>query len=155
MVAVASAEGMRAKKRPKAKKKATKRTGDADAERQQSALEDGEGVSQDSAPRKKMRRTKEEWAAFYTTEANLRQRREREAQLSNIAKGMQKAARKSKKLGEGLIPEVQDLVDRRAKARLAKDWQTSDVLRDALALVGYTVSDVKGEQILKKTAQAV
>ena len=37
--------------------------------------------------------------------------------------------------------EIQELLNERAKARAAKDWQRSDELRQALAAIGVEVSD--------------
>lgn len=45
-----------------------------------------------------------------------------------------------------LTPEQQTLLERRAAARLAKDWAESDRLRDQLAALGIDVSDTKEGQ---------
>ena len=45
--------------------------------------------------------------------------------------------------------DAQDLLDRRAAARAAKDWAQSDELRDALAAIGLVVKDTpEGQQVL-------
>ncbi|MCA9351793.1 cysteine--tRNA ligase [Patescibacteria group bacterium] len=46
--------------------------------------------------------------------------------------------------------ELQELLDKRKAARDAKDFAESDRLRDAIADMGYTISDVDGEQHLEK-----
>ncbi len=52
---------------------------------------------------------------------------------------------------EVLPEEVQQLVDARTKARQAKDFATSDRLRDELEALGYMVQDVKdGMKVIKK-----
>lgn len=46
---------------------------------------------------------------------------------------------------------VQELLDARAAARKAKEWQKSDELRDAIAQAGYLVKDTpQGQQVEKK-----
>jgi cysteinyl-tRNA synthetase len=45
---------------------------------------------------------------------------------------------------ETIPAEVQRLVDERTKARQAKDWATSDRLRDEIQAMGYRVQDSKG-----------
>lgn len=46
---------------------------------------------------------------------------------------------------------VQELLDARAAARKAKEWQKSDELRDAIAQAGYVVKDTpQGQQVEKK-----
>ena len=47
--------------------------------------------------------------------------------------------------------EITELVDRRAAARAAKDFATSDALRDELAARGYTVVDTPDGQVLDAT----
>ena len=47
--------------------------------------------------------------------------------------------------------EVQTLVDERAAARTAKDWKRSDVLRDAVAALGWTIKDSKDGQKVTKS----
>ncbi|MEJ2167245.1 MAG: cysteine--tRNA ligase [Desulfobacterales bacterium] len=51
---------------------------------------------------------------------------------------------------ETLPPEVQKLVEERSAARAAKDWSTSDRLRDAIQDMGYSVHDTKeGMKVVK------
>ena len=38
---------------------------------------------------------------------------------------------------------VELLLDVRAKAKASKDWATSDLIRDRLAALGFTVKDTK------------
>lgn len=42
-----------------------------------------------------------------------------------------------------ITPEIQTLLEERAKARAAKDWAKSDILRDQLKALGYEVRDSK------------
>jgi len=50
-----------------------------------------------------------------------------------------------------LPAQVQELLDRRAAARKAKEWKQSDELRDALLQMGYSVKDTpQGQQVEKK-----
>jgi len=42
-----------------------------------------------------------------------------------------------------ITPEIQQLLEARAAARVAKDWKKSDELRDELKLLGYDVQDKK------------
>ncbi len=52
---------------------------------------------------------------------------------------------------EALPVEVQELVEARRKAREARDWTTSDRLRDEIQALGYMVQDGKGGmKIIKK-----
>ena len=52
---------------------------------------------------------------------------------------------------EALPAEVQKLVEERSAARAAKDWSTSDRLRDAIQEMGYSVHDTKeGMKVVKK-----
>jgi cysteinyl-tRNA synthetase len=46
-----------------------------------------------------------------------------------------------------LPPAVQELLDRRAAARKAKDWAQSDALRNELAALGYAVKDTPKGQV--------
>ncbi len=47
-----------------------------------------------------------------------------------------------------ISPEIQEILDKRAEARKAKDWKTSDELRDKLKEMGITVKDTaNGQQI--------
>jgi len=51
---------------------------------------------------------------------------------------------------EALPAEVQKLVEERSAARAAKDWSTSDRLRDAIQEMGYAVHDTKeGMKVVK------
>jgi cysteinyl-tRNA synthetase len=43
---------------------------------------------------------------------------------------------------------AQELLDRRAAARAAKEWALSDSLRDELAALGVTVADTSDGQII-------
>ena len=38
---------------------------------------------------------------------------------------------------------IHNLLDLRAKAKAAKDWATSDLIRDELASLGFEVKDTK------------
>ena len=40
-----------------------------------------------------------------------------------------------------ITPEIQELVEKRQKARAAKDWATADTLREQLKTLGYEVQD--------------
>jgi len=52
---------------------------------------------------------------------------------------------------EALPAEVQELVEARRKAREARDWATSDRLRDEIQTLGYVVQDGKaGMKLIKK-----
>ncbi len=42
---------------------------------------------------------------------------------------------------EELSPDIQDLIDRREAARVARNWLEADTLREALNLKGYSVED--------------
>ena len=47
--------------------------------------------------------------------------------------------------------EIQDMLDRRAEARKAKNWAESDRLRDEIAVAGWVVKDSKdGQSVTKK-----
>lgn len=47
-----------------------------------------------------------------------------------------------------ISPEIQEILEKRAEARKAKDWKTSDELRDKLKEMGITVKDTaNGQQI--------
>ena len=51
---------------------------------------------------------------------------------------------------EALPAEVQKLVEERSAARAAKDWSSSDRLRDAIQDLGYAVHDTKaGMKVIK------
>ena len=52
---------------------------------------------------------------------------------------------------EELPQEIQDLIDARQKAREAKQWETSDQLREEIEALGYMVQDTKdGMKVIKK-----
>jgi len=52
---------------------------------------------------------------------------------------------------EEVPQEVLDLIERRAKARAEKDFDTSDKLRDEISLLGYVILDTgDGQQVKKK-----
>lgn len=51
---------------------------------------------------------------------------------------------------EEIPKEIQELVEKRKQARLAKDWATSDALRDKLKEKGYNVKDSKDNMIIEK-----
>merc|ERR1712070_1299970 len=46
--------------------------------------------------------------------------------------------------GEGIPQEILELVKRRSDAKAAKDWTTADECRDAVASMGFKITDVKG-----------
>ena len=46
--------------------------------------------------------------------------------------------------------EIQDLINKRDKSRLEKDWAKSDELRDEIIKLGYEVSDTKDGTTAKK-----
>jgi cysteinyl-tRNA synthetase len=51
---------------------------------------------------------------------------------------------------EALPPEVQELVQKRQRARDAKEWETSDRLRDEIKDLGYMVQDTPdGMKVIK------
>jgi cysteinyl-tRNA synthetase len=55
---------------------------------------------------------------------------------------------------EETIPAaVQELLDQRAAARAAKNWQLSDSLRQKIADLGWTVKDTKDGQKAAKTVK--
>jgi cysteinyl-tRNA synthetase len=54
------------------------------------------------------------------------------------------------KIDDALPAEVQELLDARAAARIAKEWKKSDELRDQLAALGWIVKDTKDGQKLTK-----
>ena len=49
-----------------------------------------------------------------------------------------------------ISPELKELLKQRQKARENKDFETSDRLRDEIAVMGYLVSDSGGEQNISK-----
>ncbi len=53
---------------------------------------------------------------------------------------------------EGPPTEIAALADARVQARLAKNWQKSDELRDAIQAAGWEVRDTKGGQVLTRRA---
>jgi len=54
---------------------------------------------------------------------------------------------------EVIPPEVQQLIEQRAAARAAKNWQESDSLRQKIADLGWTVKDTKDGQKVQKTVK--
>jgi cysteinyl-tRNA synthetase len=51
---------------------------------------------------------------------------------------------------EGLPSEIQELVEERQRARDAKEWETSDRLRDEIQALGYMVQDTpEGMKVIK------
>jgi cysteinyl-tRNA synthetase len=53
--------------------------------------------------------------------------------------------------GEELSPDVQKLVEERKTARAAKDWSSSDRLREEIQTLGYLVQDTKeGMKVIKQ-----
>ena len=55
-----------------------------------------------------------------------------------------------KKKDSGVPAEVQELLEKRAKARSDKDWQASDTMRDKLKEMGYLVKDTpQGQQLTR------
>jgi cysteinyl-tRNA synthetase len=56
--------------------------------------------------------------------------------------------------GDALPPEVQQLVEERAQARLAKDFRKSDELRDKLNALGWEARDTKDGQKITRRADA-
>jgi cysteinyl-tRNA synthetase len=55
---------------------------------------------------------------------------------------------------EGLEPALRALLDDRAAARAARDWATSDRLRDELAARGIVVEDSRDGQRWRRLAEA-
>ena len=55
---------------------------------------------------------------------------------------------------EGPPAEIVALAEARVQARLAKNWQKSDELRDAIQAAGWEVRDTKGGQVLTRRASA-
>jgi cysteinyl-tRNA synthetase len=54
---------------------------------------------------------------------------------------------------ETLPPEAEDLLEKRAATRAAKDWAQSDALRQKLAELGWTVKDTKDGQKVTKSVK--
>ncbi len=52
-----------------------------------------------------------------------------------------------------LAPDVNELIQRREKARLAKDWQAADRAREELAKKGITIIDTVNGPVWKKTGE--
>lgn len=55
-----------------------------------------------------------------------------------------------KKVEEELPEEIKELIEKRNKARIDKDWNESDRIRDILIEKGYTVKDSKEGTIVEK-----
>ena len=53
---------------------------------------------------------------------------------------------------EEVPPEIVQLAEERVQARLAKNWQKSDELRDALQARGWDVRDTKDGQVVTRRA---
>ncbi len=53
---------------------------------------------------------------------------------------------------EEMPPEIVRLAEERVQARLAKNWQKSDELRDALQASGWDVRDTKDGQVVTRRA---
>ena len=51
-------------------------------------------------------------------------------------------------------PEIAELVEARRIARLNKEWQKSDELRDKLAALGWEVRDTKDGQVVTKLSSS-
>jgi cysteinyl-tRNA synthetase len=56
---------------------------------------------------------------------------------------------------EALEPEVQAMLDERAAARAARDWASSDRLRDELAARGIAVEDTRDGQRWRRAVEVV
>ena len=54
-------------------------------------------------------------------------------------------------IASALPAEVEELVSARAAARAAKEWKKSDLLRDQIAALGWTVKDTKDGQKVSKS----
>jgi cysteinyl-tRNA synthetase len=54
---------------------------------------------------------------------------------------------------EAIPAEVEELLNQRAAARTAKEWQLSDSLRQKIADLGWTVKDTKDGQKVTKTVK--
>jgi cysteinyl-tRNA synthetase len=55
---------------------------------------------------------------------------------------------------QGPPPEIAALAEARVQARLAKNWQKSDELRDAIQSAGWEVRDTQDGQVLTRRAGA-
>lgn len=51
---------------------------------------------------------------------------------------------------EELPEEIKKLIEKRTQARLNKDWNTSDLIRDELRIKGYNVKDSKDKMTVEK-----
>jgi cysteinyl-tRNA synthetase len=49
-----------------------------------------------------------------------------------------------------ISPEIKTMLEEREKARLAKDWQKADMIRENIKKFGYEVVDVDGKVVLRK-----
>ena len=52
--------------------------------------------------------------------------------------------------GCNLAPEVNDLIQKREKARLDKDWQAADAAREELTKKGFTVIDTENGPVWRR-----
>lgn len=57
---------------------------------------------------------------------------------------------KEKEFSEELPEDIKELIAKRTKARVNKDWTESDRLRDELTSLGYTVKDSKEGMTIEK-----
>jgi cysteinyl-tRNA synthetase len=57
--------------------------------------------------------------------------------------------------GEELPDDVAALLDRRAAARAALDWEASDRLRDELAKLGIAVEDTRDGQRWRRSPETI
>jgi cysteinyl-tRNA synthetase len=63
---------------------------------------------------------------------------------------LETAQKKQEWQGRKLPEEIQEMTKKRAAARAAKDWQTSDAIRDQIIEMGYTVEDYGEKQVVTK-----
>ena len=56
----------------------------------------------------------------------------------------------AQKENDALPAEIQQMIDERAAARMAKDWKRSDELRDAIKAAGYVLEDTPQGQKVRK-----
>lgn len=71
--------------------------------------------------------------------------------LANAEKHLREWSQEAQKVNiEELPGDVQEMVDKREKARKEKDWETADSIRDELSLRGYDVEDTQDGPVLRK-----
>ena len=75
------------------------------------------------------------------------------AWLTLVGNGSTRSSR-SKREQEELPEEIVRMAEERVQARLARDWQKSDELRDALQARGWEVRDTKDGQVVTRRAGA-